>query len=283
MRTPSASQTDQQASNQHGGTATDDDRRRGDCCDSDRRLRPHPDDGGEHRHRDLAVAERMPPPIAPNLVRSGHRGHADRPPTRATRDRARIGRRSAESGPFVALVPPAVLGCVSLLLLRGHTSLARGVGGFVAAVLAAPGLLVAGVPLRSGRGVYLAAVVGSAVLWMIVGCDRGTAGNAASGCIVARLLARVRVAGARSVAGRRGRPGRREPDLRSRPVLIGVVGAHTVTRPRRASSLAGPMPRTSPSCSTLWNGPCWSRWATIAAAVVGPTPGGHRVGQPSPS
>jgi hypothetical protein len=69
----------------------------------------------------------------------------------------------------VALLPPAVLGCFSVILLRGHTSLARGVGGFVTAVLAAPGLLVAGVPLRSGRGVYLGAVVGSAVLWMIVG------------------------------------------------------------------------------------------------------------------
>ena len=73
------------------------------------------------------------------------------------------------SGPFVALVPPAILGCISLLLLRGHTSLTRGVGGFVAAILAAPGLLVAGVPLRSGKTVYLWAVVGSAVLWMIVG------------------------------------------------------------------------------------------------------------------
>jgi hypothetical protein len=57
----------------------------------------------------------------------------------------------------------------SLLLLRGHTSLARGLAGFLAAVLAAPGLLVAGVPLRSGGKVYLGAVVGSAVLWMLVG------------------------------------------------------------------------------------------------------------------
>jgi hypothetical protein len=73
------------------------------------------------------------------------------------------------SGPFVALVPPAILGCIALLLLRGHTSLARGVGGFVAAIFAAPGLLVAGVPLRSGTAVYLLAVVGSAVMWMIVG------------------------------------------------------------------------------------------------------------------
>ncbi len=73
------------------------------------------------------------------------------------------------SGPFVALVPPGVLGVLALLLLRGHTSLVRGVAGFLTAVLAAPGLLVAGVPLRSGRAVYLGAVVGSAVLWMVLG------------------------------------------------------------------------------------------------------------------
>ena len=73
------------------------------------------------------------------------------------------------SGPLVALVPPGILGLISLLLLRGHTSLVRGVLGFVTAILAAPGLLVAGAPLRSGRSVYLGAVVGSALLWMIVG------------------------------------------------------------------------------------------------------------------
>lgn len=73
------------------------------------------------------------------------------------------------AGPVVALLPPGVLGLLSLLLLRGHTSLVRGIGGFLTAVLAAPGLLVAGAPLRSGRSVYLGAVVGSAVLWMVVG------------------------------------------------------------------------------------------------------------------
>lgn len=73
------------------------------------------------------------------------------------------------SGPLVALLPPGLLGAVSLLLLRGHTSIVRGVAGFVTAILAAPGLLVAGAPLRSGRGVYLGAVVGSALMWMIVG------------------------------------------------------------------------------------------------------------------
>lgn len=73
------------------------------------------------------------------------------------------------SGPVVALLPPGFLGAISLLLLRGHTSLGRGVVGFLAAILAAPGLLVAGAPLRSGQSVYLGAIVGSALLWMIVG------------------------------------------------------------------------------------------------------------------
>ncbi len=70
---------------------------------------------------------------------------------------------------MVALLPPTALGLFSLLLLRGHTSAGRGGAGFLTAVLAAPGLLVAGAPLRSGSGFYLGAVVGSAVLWMIVG------------------------------------------------------------------------------------------------------------------
>ena len=69
----------------------------------------------------------------------------------------------------MALLPPAALGCISLLLLSAHTSLTRGVAGFLTAVFAAPGLLVAGAPLRSGGGVYLGGVVGSGVLWMVVG------------------------------------------------------------------------------------------------------------------
>jgi hypothetical protein len=66
-------------------------------------------------------------------------------------------------------MPPAVLGALSFLLLRDNDSAVRGIAGFGLAVLAAPGLLVAGVPLRSGAGVYLAAAVGSAVLWFVVG------------------------------------------------------------------------------------------------------------------
>ena len=61
-------------------------------------------------------------------------------------------------GPLVALVVPALAGVVGLMLLRGNDSTTRGVGGFVLVMLAAPLLTVAGVPLRSGVGVYLAAV-----------------------------------------------------------------------------------------------------------------------------
>jgi hypothetical protein len=73
------------------------------------------------------------------------------------------------SGPLVALLPPAALGLVSLAMLHHNTSLARGVAGFAAAVFAAPGLLVVGAPLRTGSGVYTAAIVGSGVLWMLIG------------------------------------------------------------------------------------------------------------------
>ena len=56
-----------------------------------------------------------------------------------------------------------------MFLLRGHTSLTRGLAGFLTAVLAAPGLLVAGAPLRADHSAYLGAVVGSAAMWMLVG------------------------------------------------------------------------------------------------------------------
>ncbi|MEP7201148.1 MAG: hypothetical protein ABI894_00980 [Ilumatobacteraceae bacterium] len=112
------------------------------------------------------------------------------------------------SGPFVGLLPPAILGAISLLLLRGHTSLARGVAGFLTAVMAAPGLLVAGAPLRSGPRVYLGAVAGSAALWMIVGA------------IAARRATRVPVASWRDYW--------REYVWLALGVWLGVVGALVV-------------------------------------------------------
>lgn len=72
-------------------------------------------------------------------------------------------------GPFVALIPPAVLGVTALLMLQGSTTASRGVPGFVAAVLAAPLLPVLGAPMRSGSGLLLLAAAGSAVVWFVLG------------------------------------------------------------------------------------------------------------------
>jgi len=73
-------------------------------------------------------------------------------------------------GPVLGLFPPAALGVAAMLLLRGNaSSTIRGVLGFLTAVLAAPGLLVAGAPLTSGTGGQTAAVAGSAALWLLLG------------------------------------------------------------------------------------------------------------------
>jgi len=77
-------------------------------------------------------------------------------------------RKIRTAGPLLGLIPPAVLGALALFLLRDNTSTARGVLGFLTAVLAAPGLLVAGAPLATGSAPYLLAVVGSMVVWFAV-------------------------------------------------------------------------------------------------------------------
>ena len=70
---------------------------------------------------------------------------------------------------MVALVIPTLLGVLALVMLRNSTSTGRGVGGFVAAVLAVPLLPAFGAPIRSGGGLYVLAVVTSAVLWLLIG------------------------------------------------------------------------------------------------------------------
>lgn len=82
---------------------------------------------------------------------------------RAYRTRLRV------LGPIAALIPAALMGLVALLMLRGNTSLARGVGGFALAIFAAPGLLAAGVPLSTGASTYFVAIVASAALWLLIG------------------------------------------------------------------------------------------------------------------
>ena len=64
---------------------------------------------------------------------------------------------------------PALLGVLALMMLRNSQSTTRGVGGFVAAVLAAPLLPAFGAPIRSGGSLYVLAVVASAVVWMLIG------------------------------------------------------------------------------------------------------------------
>lgn len=72
-------------------------------------------------------------------------------------------------GPLLGLLPPAAMGGVAWLLVHGNESTVRGVLGFLLGVLAAPVMLLAGVPLEGSSAVYLASVAGSAVLWLLVG------------------------------------------------------------------------------------------------------------------
>lgn len=64
---------------------------------------------------------------------------------------------------------PALLALTGFVLLRDNDTVARGAAGFLAYVLAAPGLLAGGVPLRGGSTVYLTAAALSAVLWIALG------------------------------------------------------------------------------------------------------------------
>lgn len=70
---------------------------------------------------------------------------------------------------MVALLVPSLLGVLSLLMLRDSHTTSRGIGGFVAAVLAVPTLPIFGAPIRSGGKVYLLAVATSVVVWLLAG------------------------------------------------------------------------------------------------------------------
>ena len=72
-------------------------------------------------------------------------------------------------GPLLGLLPAAVLGGLAWLSLYDNVSSVRGVFGFLLAVLAAPCLLVAGVPLTPGAASCVAALVGSALMWLTLG------------------------------------------------------------------------------------------------------------------
>jgi hypothetical protein len=72
-------------------------------------------------------------------------------------------------GPIAAVLPAGALGLLAWLLVKGSESATRGIPGFGLAVLAAPTLLVVGIPMRSGTGRYVLAGATSALLWLLLG------------------------------------------------------------------------------------------------------------------
>ncbi|MDO8389308.1 MAG: hypothetical protein Q7V57_02385 [Actinomycetota bacterium] len=78
-------------------------------------------------------------------------------------------RQLRSRGAVAGLLPQLVLGSVAVAALFDNTSPARGALGFLCAVLAAPGLLVAGAPLTTGAAMFAGAIGASAVLWLTIG------------------------------------------------------------------------------------------------------------------
>lgn len=76
--------------------------------------------------------------------------------------------RIRRSGPFVALILPAIVGIGGVALLRLSDAPWSGAAGLLGSVMGAPGLLVVGAPFGD-RGMYPLAVLASAVLWLLVG------------------------------------------------------------------------------------------------------------------
>lgn len=76
--------------------------------------------------------------------------------------------RIRSRGPLVALLPPAVVGAVALLLLNLGGSSLTGVTGLVLGILAAPALLAVGSPISSNSLIPIGIAI-SVVLWLVVG------------------------------------------------------------------------------------------------------------------
>ena len=76
--------------------------------------------------------------------------------------------RIRSRGPFLAVVPPAVLGAVALLSLNLFDGKTSGYVGLVLGVLAAPVLLAVGAPF-SDSSLWSIGIALSAMLWLIVG------------------------------------------------------------------------------------------------------------------
>ena len=71
-------------------------------------------------------------------------------------------------GPFLGVVPMAILGGVALVALRLGEGRLSGLVGLIGGVSAAPGLLLAGAPLASSDN-YPLAVLASVPLWLVLG------------------------------------------------------------------------------------------------------------------
>ena len=76
--------------------------------------------------------------------------------------------RIRSRGPFLAVVPPAILGAVALLSLNLFDGKASGYVGLILGVLAAPILLAVGAPF-SDSSLWSIGIALSAMLWLIVG------------------------------------------------------------------------------------------------------------------
>ena len=91
-------------------------------------------------------------------------------------------------GPFVALVPPLIVGALALLLLNVGNRASTGLSGLLLGVFAAPGLLAVGAPFSSSSW-YPLGIALSVVLWLGVGWVVSRRGDAQPDGHVARLLA----------------------------------------------------------------------------------------------
>ena len=76
--------------------------------------------------------------------------------------------RIRSRGPFLAVIPPAVLGAVALVSLNLFEGKTSGYVGLILGVLAAPVLLVVGAPF-SDSSLWSIGIALSAMLWLIVG------------------------------------------------------------------------------------------------------------------